>query len=134
MYNIECLRPITHAPEIRISYKGMAGPNHLTLKLPVHMSKFIVPVEMTNTEFFGRWRQIGGPPKESQIVFKHPTPIDLAVIKNALTTIKVANLENMDPNPKNMCGALVFNCTELGRVGGLLRIEPNVEQQVSCSR
>ncbi|TPX45987.1 hypothetical protein SeMB42_g02779 [Synchytrium endobioticum] len=130
MYNVECVRAITNTPEIHLSYNSVAGSNRLTLNLPIPMSKFLAPVEMSNTDFFSRWKQIGGPPRESQSVFGQPKPIDLPAIKTALTNIKIVNLEKIDPNPRNMVGALIYNCTELGRVGALLRIEPNVEQQM----
>ncbi|TPX34582.1 hypothetical protein SmJEL517_g02852 [Synchytrium microbalum] len=130
MYNIECLKAITSTPELHVSYSTSAGPNRLALSLPIVLSKFLSPVDMSNTDFFGRWKQIGGPPQEAQVIFKTQKPIDLVAVKNVLSGIKVVNLDGIDPNPKNMVGALIYNCTELGKVGTLLRLEPNLEQQV----
>ncbi|KAL2054955.1 hypothetical protein ABVK25_004777 [Lepraria finkii] len=55
-------------PTIRVSY--LAGAlQALTLQLPVVIHKFMDAADLTADDFFKRWRQIGGPPREAQRVF-----------------------------------------------------------------
>ena len=60
--------PFTESPTMRISY--MAGSlQALTLKLPVTLHKYMDGAVLNSDEFFKRWKQIGGAPRESQKIF-----------------------------------------------------------------
>jgi AP-2 complex subunit alpha len=64
----EAKKVFEKSPTIRISY--LAGAlQALTLKLPVAMHKFMDPAELTGEDFFKRWKQIGGAPREAQRIF-----------------------------------------------------------------
>ena len=118
-------------PTIRISY--LAGAlQALTLQLPVLMHKFMDKAELSADDFFKRWRQIGGAPRESQHVFGVTSGGKMG---DALWTRRVAErfgwgiLRGVDPNPKNVVGASVCH-TSAGKLGCLLRLEPNWDTQV----
>ena len=68
MIMFEARSVFTDAPTIRISY--LAGAlQALTLQLPVVLHKFMDAAELGSDDFFKRWKQIGGPPREAQRVF-----------------------------------------------------------------
>ncbi len=115
-------------PTIRISY--MAGSlQALTLKLPVVMHKFMEGADLSSDDFFKRWKQIGGPPREAQKIFEG---FDLATenTRRLLQGFKWGILDGVDPNPRNFVGATVLH-TAGGKFGCLLRLEPNMEKKVS---
>lgn len=126
----------TKPPTIRISY--LAGAlQGLTLQLPIVITKFMEPAKLSGEDFFKRWKQIGGEPRESQQVFGLLNPkyrkIDSTRIKRIVDGFKWGNLENVDPNPRNVVGAAVLHTQNGGKFGCLLRLEPNYETKVCCS-
>ena len=121
-------------PTIRVSY--LAGAlQALTLQLPVVMHKFMDAADLTADDFFKRWRQIGGAPREAQRVFglqgggRGRGMGDAAWTKRVAETFGWGVLRGIDPNEKNVVGASVLH-TGLGKLGCLLRLEPNWETQV----
>ena len=121
-------------PTIRVSY--LAGAlQALTLQLPVVMHKFMDAADLTADDFFKRWRQIGGAPREAQRVFGLQGGGGGRGMGDAPWTKRVAEafgwgvLRGIDPNEKNVVGASVLH-TGLGKLGCLLRLEPNWETQV----
>ena len=121
-------------PTIRVSY--LAGAlQALTLQLPVVMHKFMDAADLTADDFFKRWRQIGGAPREAQRVFGLQGGGGGRGMGDAAWTKRVAEafgwgvLRGIDPNEKNVVGASVLH-TGLGKLGCLLRLEPNWETQV----
>jgi len=130
LYNLECNGVFNNPPVLLIRYQMNGMPNTLQLQFPVSIGKFLEPIIMNCQDFFTRWRQIGGPPRESQIIFKTPFPIDITKTRNILTCIHFGICENVDPNKNNFVGAAVFHSIEIGKIGCLLRLEPNLEQQM----
>jgi AP-2 complex subunit alpha len=123
-------------PTIRVSY--LAGAlQALTLQLPVVMHKFMDAADLTADDFFKRWRQIGGAPREAQRVFGLQGGGGGRGMGDAAWTKRVAEafgwgiLRGVDPNEKNVVGASVLH-TGVGKLGCLLRLEPNWDTQVSC--
>ena len=121
-------------PTIRVSY--LAGAlQALTLQLPVVIHKFMDAADLTADDFFKRWRQIGGPPREAQRVFGLQgggggrDMGDAAWTKRVVEACGWGVLRGIDPNEKNVVGASVLH-TGLGKLGCLLRLEPNWETQV----
>ena len=120
------------APTIRISY--LAGSlQAITLRLPIMIHKFIEPAQLSADDFFKRWKQIEGPPREAQKIFglesegrtmDHPTTQDVT------ERFKWRILRGVDPNVKNIVGASVLHTKAAGKVGCLLRLEPNYETKV----
>lgn len=120
-------------PTIRISY--LAGAlQALTLQLPVVMHKFMDPAELSAEDFFKRWRQIGGAPREAQRVFGladggKRTDMSEESTRMAVQGMRWGVLQGVDPNAKNVVGASVCHLVG-GKVGCLVRLEPNYESQV----
>lgn len=121
-------------PTIRVSY--LAGAlQALTLQLPVVIHKFMDSADLSADDFFKRWRQIGGAPREAQRVFGLKDGGRGRGMGDAEWTRRVAEafgwgiLKGVDPNEKNVVGASVLH-TGLGKLGCLLRLEPNWDTQV----
>lgn len=119
-------------PTIRISY--LAGAlQALTLQLPVVAHKYMDPAELSSEDFFKRWRQIGGAPREAQRVFgityKGRT-IDRIFTHRTVEQFRWGILKGVDPNEKNIVGASVLHTGNGGKFGCLLRLEPNYDTMV----
>ncbi|KAI5809297.1 adaptin N terminal region-domain-containing protein [Pyronema omphalodes] len=127
---LESINIFTEAPTIRISY--LAGAlQALTLKLPVVPTKFMEPAQLSGEDFFKRWKQIGGPPRESQKVFGIRIKghrIEPPRTRRVIEGFRWGVLDGVDPNAKNFVCAGVLHTTEGGKYGCLLRVEPNTEQ------
>lgn len=121
-----------HPPTIRISY--LAGSlQALTLQLPVAAHKFMDPADLTTDDFFKRWRQIGGAPREAQRVFGVVDPgrtINNSFTRRTAESFRWGILEGVDPNEKNIVGASVMHTAASGKFGCLLRLEPNYNTMV----
>jgi len=122
-------------PTIRVTY--LAGAlQALTLQLPVVMHKFMDAADLSADGFFKRWRQIGGAPREAQRVFgitdagRGKGMGDAEGIKRIAEAFGWGILRGVDPNAKNVVGASVLH-TVVGKLGCLLRLEPNWDTQVS---
>ena len=126
------------SPTVRVSY--LAGAlQALTLKLPVTIHKFMDPADLSAEDFFKRWKQIGGAPREAQEVFgisggansgREMTP---GYVAKVVEGFRLRVLDMVDPNPKNVVGASVLHTSEGGKFGCLMRLEPNYQSQVSFS-
>ena len=119
-------------PTIRISY--LAGAlQALTLQLPVVAHKFMDPADLSPDDFFKRWRQIGGAPREAQRVFglawKGRT-INSTFTHRTAEQFRWGILKGVDPNEKNIVGASVLHTGNGGKFGCLLRLEPNYDTMV----
>lgn len=128
---VEAQNVFVDPPTIRISY--LAGAlQGLTLQLPVVLHKFMDPAQLGAEDFFKRWKQIGGAPREKQTVFsvERGRRIDFARTKRILEGFKWGVLDGVDPNTKNFVGASVLHTTAGGKFGCLLRLEPNYENNV----
>lgn len=129
----EAHNAFAEAPTIRISY--LAGAlQALTLKLPVVITKFMEPADLSAEDFFKRWKQIGGSPREAQAVFGVKIKghsIEPARTRRVVEGFKWGVLDGVDPNTRNFVGASVLHTQNGGKFGCLLRLEPNVETSVS---
>ena len=117
------------SPTIRISY--LAGAlQALTLQLPIAIHKYMDPAELSSEDFFKRWRQIGGAPREAQRVFSlvnKARTIDHEFTYRVAEMFRWGILKGVDPNQKNIVGASVLHTVQGGKHGCLLRLEPNYE-------
>jgi AP-2 complex subunit alpha len=134
--HVECKKAFTTPPIITISF--LAGSHQtIALRLPVVLSKFIEPVVLSATDFFERWRLIGGPPREAQSVFPITLTgsgeLDHDRYKQAVSGQKLSILPDVDPNSNNLVCAGVLHMSADGKVGCLLRLEPNREAKVRNS-
>ncbi|KAF7730866.1 hypothetical protein EC973_001384 [Apophysomyces ossiformis] len=131
MIQVECTDVFRDAPDIYLSYRTDVV-QVLHLKLPIVLTKFQEPIDsMDGGNFFKRWNQIGGPPRENQVIFRSEVPIQLATVTQILQGYRFGLLQGVDPNPSNFVGAGVLDAGKSGgKVGALLRLEPNLEQNM----
>jgi AP-2 complex subunit alpha len=135
--HVECKKVFTTPPIITVSF--LAGSHQtIALRLPVVLTKFFEPVVLGASDFFERWRLIGGPPREAQSIF----PINLTSSggldhdrhKQVISGQKLSILSDVDPNLNNIVGAGVLHTSVDGKVGCLLRLEPNRDAKVRDCR
>lgn len=130
----EAKKVFDKSPTMRVSY--LAGAlQALTIKLPVLAHKFMDPAELTGDDFFKRWKQIGGAPREAQRIFglspgSPDREINESFVRQTVTGFRWGILENVDPNRKNFVGASVLHTSQGGKHGCLMRLEPNYGTQV----
>jgi AP-2 complex subunit alpha len=127
----ECMAPYTTEPllDVNITYQGRAVL--LTLKLPVTLNKFFqpLPFAMSSEDFFAKWKQLGGPPREVRNIVQAKLDIDMAVVTQQLEQFGLQCLDGIDPKPDNrVCAAILH--TAGGQVGVLLRVEPNMDAKM----
>ncbi|KAI8892961.1 adaptin N terminal region-domain-containing protein [Globomyces pollinis-pini] len=130
MYSIECCIIPEDVPILEVQYQADFRNIKLELKLPIVLSKFMGACAITQSDFFSRWKQIGGPPKESQNVVKPPTALNLPNAVKILSSLNLSFLEGIDPNPDNLIFAGIFSSSTIGKVGCLARIESNQAHQL----
>jgi len=121
-------------PVLNIQYVDGNEPKQLSLKLPVLLHKYMEPAQLVAEDFFKRWKQIGGAPREAQEVF--------GVVENTKFTPQSTRtvcegfnwgvLDGVDPKEGNFVGATVLCTSEGGKFGCLMRLEPNYGSQVCC--
>ncbi|CZR58229.1 related to alpha-adaptin C [Phialocephala subalpina] len=135
MIMFEAKKVFDKSPTIRISY--LAGAlQALTLKLPVVIHKFMDPAELSADDFFKRWKQIGGAPREAQRIFGvkggkgGDRELNDMFIRKTVEGFRWGVLDGVDPNKKNFVGASVLHTGEGGKFGCLLRLEPNYGTQM----
>ncbi|KFZ14559.1 hypothetical protein V501_03165 [Pseudogymnoascus sp. VKM F-4519 (FW-2642)] len=131
MIMFEARAPFSKPPTMRISY--LAGAlQALTLALPLTVHKFMESAALSSEDFFRRWKQIGGAPREAQLVFgvKGVGRFDAAGVRRCVEGFRWGVLDGVDPNARNIVGASVLHTSEVGKVGCLLRLEPNYETQM----
>lgn len=132
MIMFEARTVFTKSPTMRISY--LAGAlQALTIAIPLTIHKFMEGAELSADDFFKRWKQIGGAPREAQKVFgcrdrtKRLTPDH---VRKVVEGFKWGVLEGVDPKKGNYVGAGVLHTAEGGKFGCMLRLEPNYETQM----
>ncbi|TKY89433.1 hypothetical protein EX895_001964 [Sporisorium graminicola] len=131
---LECKDLFTQPPILEVSY--LAGSlQEIRLRLPVLMTKFVEPVQLAATDFFERWRQIGGPPREAQKVFSFKLSpsgeVDVTRQRRVLEGARLQVLDGVDANPNNSVAAGVLHMADAGKVGCLLRLEPNKDAKLA---
>lgn len=133
LITVECTDVFINSPELYVTYTVGPETQTLHLKLPIVLTKFQEPITtMDGTNFFKRWNQIGGPPRENQVIFKSEVLIQLSNAASILQGFGIGLLTGVDPNPNNFVGAgIVDSGKQGGKIGILLRLEPNLEQNVS---
>ncbi|KAI9719701.1 MAG: hypothetical protein M1828_006134 [Chrysothrix sp. TS-e1954] len=120
------------APTIRISY--LAGSlQALTLQLPVLLYKYMEAADLAADDFFKRWKQIGGAPREAQEIFGlvgNNKTFYYESTRRVVEGFKWGLLEGVDPNAKNFVGATVLHTSDGGKYGCLMRLEPSYESMI----
>ncbi|OBZ79000.1 AP-2 complex subunit alpha-2 [Grifola frondosa] len=131
---VECKKPFKNPPIMSVSF--LAGAHQtIAVRLPIVITKFLDGVKLGQADFFERWKLIGGPPRESQSVFPISLDasghIDLVHQRQVVTGHGFQALEGIDPNPSNLVGAGILHMSVDGKVGCLMRLEPNREAKLS---
>jgi AP-2 complex subunit alpha len=119
-------------PRLRISY--LAGSMQtINLQLPVLLHKYMEPAQLTGEDFFKRWKQIGGAPREAQQVFGlggEGRRFTVESTRGIVEGFQWGVLDGVDPNARNVVGATVLHTSEGGKFGCLMRLEPNYDTMV----
>lgn len=131
--HVECKKVFKTPPILTISF--LAGAHQtIAVRLPVVLTKFMEPVSLSQADFFERWKLIGGPPREAQSIFTVPLTaageLDHARYNVVIGGQRFKVLPDVDPNPNNMVCAGVLHMSGDGKVGCLVRLEPNKEAKV----
>ncbi|KAM5536194.1 hypothetical protein V8D89_010093 [Ganoderma adspersum] len=131
---VECKKIFKTPPVLVVSF--LAGAHQtIAVRLPIVVTKFLEGVKLGSTDFFERWKLIGGAPRESQSVFPITLDatghIDLTKQRQVVSGHGFQVLEGIDPNPSNVVGAAILHTAVDGKVGCLLRLEPNREAKLS---
>ncbi|KAJ3276171.1 hypothetical protein HDV01_005619 [Terramyces sp. JEL0728] len=128
MYNIQCDSPKFISPSITIQFYCEGDYIQIPITLPLILTKFVSNCVLTSDDFFSRWKQIGGPPKEVQVTV-NTAAVDVEKISNIISGVSFSILPEIDPNPDNVTFAGIFSSSK-GKVGCLGRVESHREYQV----
>ncbi|KAJ3800721.1 adaptin N terminal region-domain-containing protein [Lentinula aff. detonsa] len=133
LLHVECKKAFSTPPILTVSF--LAGSHQTTsIRLPIVLTKFLDHVKLGQADFFERWKLIGGAPRESQSIFpitlNSTGQLDLPKFRQAVTGHRFNLLDGVDPNPNNLVGAGVLHTSVEGKVGCLLRLEPNKEAKL----
>jgi AP-2 complex subunit alpha len=103
------------------------------LRLPIVLTKFFDHVKLGPSDFFERWKLIGDE-REAQTIFSinltSSGQLDLNKYRQVISGHKLNILDEIDPNSNNLVAAGVLHMSVEGKVGCLLRLEPNREAKV----
>ncbi|KAF5390270.1 hypothetical protein D9757_002935 [Collybiopsis confluens] len=133
LLHIECKKAFKTPPVLTLSF--LAGSHQATsIRLPIVPTKFLEHVKLGQADFFERWKLIGGPPREAQSIFpitlNNAGQLDLAKYRQAISGHKFNLLDDIDPNPSNLVAAGVLHTSIEGKVGCLVRLEPNKDAKL----
>ncbi|KAJ7092728.1 adaptin N terminal region-domain-containing protein [Mycena epipterygia] len=133
LLHVECKKMFTTPPVLSLSF--LAGSHQtLSIRLPIVITKFFEHVKLGQTDFFERWKLIGGAPREAQNVFpielSSVGQLDLVKHRQVVGGHRLNVLDEIDPNPNNIVAAGVLHMSAEGKVGCLLRLEPNREAKL----
>ena len=135
LLQVECKKFFSTPPSISVSFLAGAQQS-VVLQLPVLITKFFEHVSLEQADFFERWKLIGGPPRESQVIFPisltEEGGLDLQKYRQVIGGYRLNLLDAIDPNPNNLVGAGILHTSVDGKVGCLLRFEPNQDAKVRC--
>ena len=120
---IECIGTFSSPPALDVRFSVSGASNNFTLHLPIFLSKFLEPTNMSQDNFFNRWKALSGD-KESQRIFAAAKKMDRTVVSDILSAFGLAVLKEIDPNISNYVSAGIVQIKSAPS-GVLLRLEPN---------
>ncbi|KAL1241591.1 AP-2 complex subunit [Trichinella spiralis] len=117
------VKPVSAVVEavLDLNFKRDNGPCRVLLQLPLFLSKFFQPTEMTNEQFVMRWKQLSQPAQEYVKVCNAKFAVDCEQLQTKITSFGMQIL-NVDPNPEVFCAAGIINTRAL-QIGCLMRLE-----------
>ncbi|KAJ3123585.1 hypothetical protein HK100_011548 [Physocladia obscura] len=137
IYKVECLGVCDPLSLLNVACAIGDGislnvPVNLSLRLPILLTKFVTPIQLPANDFFQRWKQIGGPPRESQAVFRPAsgTVVATSDLAKIITSLGLGIIKYVDDSPLSVVGAGIFNASELGKVGCMVRLEKNEQYEM----
>ena len=120
---VECVGHFRTPPSLDITFL-LAGERHkFTLFLPIFLSKFVEPTQMTQDNFFARWKLLAGD-KESQRIFPALKKMDRSIVSRVFSSLGLGVLQDIDPNASNYVSAGIVQIKDAPS-GVLIRLEPN---------
>jgi AP-2 complex subunit alpha len=122
LYNVELEKLPMYSPYVHVSFL-LNQQNNLKLKLPIVLSKFMMGVSMESSDFMSRWKVLTCQVQETLHLNAIPS-------FDSLAELGLSKIENVDPNPMNGTYGGILSCSELGKIGILVRIEKNVEHKM----
>lgn len=130
--HLECKKVFSRPPGLTVSF--LTGSHQAaSLRLPVVITKFFEHVKLGPSDFFERWKLIGDE-REAQTIFSinltSSGQLDLIKYRQVVSGHRLNILDDIDPNPSNLVAAGVLHMSVEGKVGCLLRLEPNREAKV----
>ncbi|KAL4243520.1 AP-2 complex subunit alpha [Abortiporus biennis] len=115
LVHVECKKPFTKPPILSVSY--LAGSHQtIAVRLPIVMSKFIEHVKEAQSVF--------------PITLNDQNQIDIARQRQVVSGYSLNILDGIDPNPNNIVAAGILHMSVDGKVGCLMRLEPNKEAKL----
>jgi AP-2 complex subunit alpha len=129
---VECKKLFSKPPIMTVSF--LTGSHQASsLRLPIVITKFFEHVKLGPSDFFERWKLIGND-REAQAIFPitltSSGQLDLNRYRQVISGQRLNVLDDIDPNPNNLVAAGVLHMSVEGKVGCLLRLEPNREAKV----
>ncbi|KAJ3324497.1 hypothetical protein HDV06_006908 [Boothiomyces sp. JEL0866] len=128
MYNVQCDSPKFISPSITIQFYCDGDFIQIPLTLPLTLTKFVSNCVLSSSDFFSRWKQIGGAPKEVQLTVT-TTAVEIDMVSKLIAGASFSILQDVDPNPDNIAFAGIFSSSK-GKVGCLGRVESNRDYQM----
>ncbi|CAO4383195.1 unnamed protein product [Caenorhabditis nigoni] len=134
LINFVCVQEFQKMPimNIKFTFTDRAGAIQNFDKnfyLPLFISKFFEPTNMTSEQFFNRWKSLGAASQEAQKIFAAQSPMETATIETKLKGFGANLLTEVDPNPDNyVCAGIIHTQTQ--QIGTLIRLEPNKQAKM----
>jgi len=133
---LECVKPAAVGPKVTISYNDtLKGQRSNTIDLPLIVTSFNEPLNLSAADFGARWQQLVAPGQEAQEVLKPSYPLNPAQVQGALTaTLKFGRTQGLPDASEYVIygaatlrtGAIAANGEKLS-VGCMVKIEMNVQ-------
>jgi AP-2 complex subunit alpha len=126
MFDLECVSVITELPVLKVTFQITSQiPREITLQLPIIVSKFIVPVQLTSAVFTERWKQLELVNRE----FKRQIFVDSSSYsKDIKNTLASSNIKVLDESSDHsLKGSGIFFSKKEGKVGCLILIEKSLQ-------
>uniref|UniRef100_A0A8R1DKL3 AP-2 complex subunit alpha n=2 Tax=Caenorhabditis japonica TaxID=281687 RepID=A0A8R1DKL3_CAEJA len=134
LINFVCVQEFQKLPIINIKFTftdraGALQNFDKNFYLPLFISKFFEPTQMTSEQFFTRWKSLGSASQEAQKIFSAQNPMETSHIEGKLKGFGANLLTEVDPNPDNyVCAGIIHTQTQ--QIGTLIRLEPNKQAKM----
>ncbi|GAB4816915.1 hypothetical protein N2152v2_003961 [Parachlorella kessleri] len=110
--SVACSAPFMRPPVLHLGYTvaGTSQAASITLDLPVVLTKFCMPMEVSLDLFNAKWDQVAGPPLKLSKQVTRIKPMLTAEVKNLLASINVMPLPVLWSEPSIISAACIFHC------------------------